>query len=313
METFNGSRRSHHLSHPPVAAAPASAANRLGCAGGSQSLDDLGLRTRRRRHSHLPALSPRASPAGHVERSRHVDRCPHATRRQAVRLNRWPPRPQQSWPAMPLPRPPWPGRVWVWLGLLVGTLVLAWPGVSAAWPAVDRPRTSMPEAVSPLLALPLSDEAPIAHPPLTSPLGEGPLDLHPTRGDRTARCGASPPHGGATSVPVHASGEPASCVRPRRQADVWSPAVCASLCLRGGGMTIMPTHRCCRYRSITRTPPGLPSTRFDTVSCDPRLGSPDLRDRPGGRVEVHAERRSHWAINASSESVTRDPMVIRTM
>ncbi|HSF28947.1 MAG TPA: Ig-like domain-containing protein [Candidatus Tectomicrobia bacterium] len=28
----------------------------------------------------------------------------------------------------------------------------------------------------------------------------------------------------------------------------------------------------------------MPVTRFDTVSCDPRLGSPDLRYRPGGRV-----------------------------
>jgi hypothetical protein len=222
METCNGSRHSHHLLHPPVAAAPASGASRSGCAGGTRRLDDLGLRTRRRRHSHLPALSPRAGLAGHVERSRHVDRCPRATQRQAVRLNRWPPRPQQSRPAMPLMRPPGPGLVWVWLGLLVGTLVLAWPGVLAAWPAVDRPRTSRPEAVSPLLddrdleddrpsaltrrttalglppatigprgdhthsllALPLSDEAPIAHPPLTPPRGEGPPDLHPTRWDR---------------------------------------------------------------------------------------------------------------------------------
>src|SRR5262245_7050809 len=130
METYNGRRHSPHRSHPPVAAAPASAASRLGCAGGTRRLDDLRLRTRRRRHAHLPALSPRAGLAGHVDRSRHVDRCPHATRRQAVRLNRWPPRPQQSWPAMPLMRPPWPGLVWGWLGLLIGTLERAWPGVS---------------------------------------------------------------------------------------------------------------------------------------------------------------------------------------
>jgi hypothetical protein len=47
--------------------------------------------------------------------------------------------------------PLWPGLVWVWQGLLGGTLVRAWPGVSAAWPVVARPHTSLPEAASPLL------------------------------------------------------------------------------------------------------------------------------------------------------------------
>src|SRR5262245_10235594 len=112
MELSDGRRPSHHLSHPPLAAAPASAASRLGGAGGARRLDNLRPRTWRRRHPRLPALSPRAGVAGLVDRSGHVDRGPHVTRRQAVHLNRWPLRPQPSWPAMPLMRPSWPGLVW---------------------------------------------------------------------------------------------------------------------------------------------------------------------------------------------------------
>ena len=183
METFNGSRHSRYLSHPPVAVAPASEASHPGCASGTRRLDDLRLRTRRRRHSHLPTLSPRTGLAGHVERSRHVDRCPRATQRQAARLNRWPPRPQQSWPAIPLMSPLWPGLVWVWRGLLVGTLVLVWPGVSAAWPASDRPRTSMPEDVSPLLDdRDLEGGRPSAPTRRTMALGLAPATIGP-RGD----------------------------------------------------------------------------------------------------------------------------------
>jgi hypothetical protein len=47
--------------------------------------------------------------------------------------------------------PPELGLIRVWVGLLMGLLVLAGPGVSAAWPAFDRPRTSAYDAVSPLL------------------------------------------------------------------------------------------------------------------------------------------------------------------
>jgi hypothetical protein len=47
--------------------------------------------------------------------------------------------------------PPELGLIRVWVGLLVGFLVLAGPRVSAAWPALDRPRTSGDNAVSPLL------------------------------------------------------------------------------------------------------------------------------------------------------------------
>ena len=105
--------------------------------GAPVGLDDLRRRTRPRRHAPLPALSPRAGLAGHGERSRHVDRSPHATRRPAVRLTRGPARPQPAWPATPLMSPLWPGLVWGWRGLLVGTLARAWPGVSAAWPVVS--------------------------------------------------------------------------------------------------------------------------------------------------------------------------------
>jgi len=47
--------------------------------------------------------------------------------------------------------PPELALIRVWVGLLVGFLVLAGPGVSAAWPALDRPRTSGDDAVSPRL------------------------------------------------------------------------------------------------------------------------------------------------------------------
>jgi hypothetical protein len=39
----------------------------------------------------------------------------------------------------------------VWVRLLVGTLVLAGPGVPAVWPAAVRPRLRAPVAVSPRL------------------------------------------------------------------------------------------------------------------------------------------------------------------
>jgi hypothetical protein len=79
--------------------------------------------------------------------------------------------------------PLWPGLIWVWRGLLVGTLVLVWPGVSAAWPAVDRPRTSMPEAVSPVLDdRDLEDGRPSALTRRTTALGLAPATIGP-RGD----------------------------------------------------------------------------------------------------------------------------------
>ncbi len=178
MDTFNGSRHSHHLSQSPLAAAPASGARRPGCAGGTRRFDDLRLRTRRRRHSRLPALAPRAGLVGRGEQSRHADRGPRATRRRAVRLNREPLRPRPSWAAMPRMRPLGPGLVWVELGLLVGTLVRAWPGVSAARPVVDRPRTSMPEAVSPRLDdRDLEDDRPSALTRWTTALGLPPATI----------------------------------------------------------------------------------------------------------------------------------------
>jgi hypothetical protein len=42
------------------------------------------------------------------------------------------------------------GLIRVWVGLLVGLLVLAGSGVSTAWLALDRPRTSGDDAVSSL-------------------------------------------------------------------------------------------------------------------------------------------------------------------
>ncbi len=171
MDTFNSSRQMHRLSHPPVAAAPASGARCPGCAGGTRRLDDLRRRRRRRRHSHLRTLPPGAGLAGHVERSRHVDRCPRATRRPAVGLHRWPPRAQQSWAAMPLMSPLGPGLVRV-------GLVLAWPGVSAAWPGVDRLRPSMPGAVSRLLDdRDLQDDRPSALTGRTTALGLPPATI----------------------------------------------------------------------------------------------------------------------------------------
>jgi hypothetical protein len=101
--------------------------------------------------------------------------------------------------------------------------------------------------------------------------------------------------------------------RHLRQVEAGPPAGWASWCRRGGGMSLRPTHRCGRDRSLTRMSPSLPSTRCDPVACAPRLGSPDLRYRPGGRVEVHAERRSPGALHTSSEAVLRDPRVIKPM
>jgi anti-sigma regulatory factor (Ser/Thr protein kinase) len=53
----------------------------------------------------------------------------------------------------------------------------------------------------------------------------------------------------------------------------------------------MPTPRCCRYPSVIRTPPSPSITTVDAVSCDPRLGAPDLWHRADGRVEVRAGAR----------------------
>jgi hypothetical protein len=53
----------------------------------------------------------------------------------------------------------------------------------------------------------------------------------------------------------------------------------------------MPTPRCCRHLSVIRTPPSPSITTVDAVSCDPRLGAPDLWHRADGRVEVRAGAR----------------------
>src|SRR5215510_2590079 len=121
MERPHVSRHSSHVLHPAVATPPASGASRPGCAGGRVRLDDFRLRTRRGRYPDLTALSPRAGLAGHVERPGQMDHRPRATRRRAARLNRQPPRPQQSWPAMPLRNPPRPALVWALVGRLAGT------------------------------------------------------------------------------------------------------------------------------------------------------------------------------------------------
>ena len=63
---------------------------------------------------------------------------------------------------------------------------------------------------------------------------------------------------------------------------------CASVCLRGVRVIIMPTHRCCRHQSVTRTPPSPSIPTVDAVSCAPRLGAPDLWHCSDGRVEVRA-------------------------
>src|SRR5215475_13883961 len=65
----------------------------------------------------------------------------------------------------------------------------------------------------------------------------------------------------------------------------------ASVCLRGVRVIIMPTHRCCRHQSMTRTPPSPSITLVDAISCAPRLGAPDRWPRPNGRVEVRAGTR----------------------
>jgi anti-sigma regulatory factor (Ser/Thr protein kinase) len=54
---------------------------------------------------------------------------------------------------------------------------------------------------------------------------------------------------------------------------------------------IMPTPRCCRHQSVTRTPLSTSIPTVDVVSGDPRLGIPDLWHRPDGRVEVRAGAR----------------------
>jgi hypothetical protein len=179
-----------------------------------------------------------------------VDRGPRTTRRRAAHLNRRAYRPQQSWHATPIIGPLWPGLVWVWGGRLVGLLVRAGPGIPAAWPALDRPRTRAYDAVSPRLDdRDLEDDPPSVltrwttavrgRPPATleghaavmpshrwpsrylvrpqlltrlSPLpnGEGPPYLHRTRGDRTACGGTSPPHARAMAVSVRPPGPSAA-------------------------------------------------------------------------------------------------------
>lgn len=80
-----------------------------------------------------------------------MDQRPHAPRRRAARLNRRALKPQRSWHAIWIMGPPELGLIRVWVGLLVGFLVLAGPRVSAAWPALDRARTNGDDAASPLL------------------------------------------------------------------------------------------------------------------------------------------------------------------
>jgi hypothetical protein len=132
MEPHNGDSHSPHRSSPTVVAPPSYWAQR-------------------HRPVDRTALTPRAGLAGHVARVRHVDQRPHVPRRRAARLNRRALKPQRSWHAISIMGPPELGLIRVWVGLLVGFLVLAGPRVSAAWPALDRPRTSGDNAVSPLL------------------------------------------------------------------------------------------------------------------------------------------------------------------
>ena len=79
-----------------------------------------------------------------------MDQRPHALQRRAARLNRRALKPQRSWHAISIMGPPELGLIRVWVGLLVGLLVLAGSGVSTAWLALDRPRTSGDDAVSSL-------------------------------------------------------------------------------------------------------------------------------------------------------------------
>ena len=80
-------------------------------------------------------------------------------------------------------------------------------------------------------------------------------------------------------------------MRPRGRADAGPSEACASVCLRGVRVIIMPTPRCCRHPSVIRTPPSPSITTVDAVSCDPRPGAPGLWHRSDGRVEVRAGAR----------------------
>jgi hypothetical protein len=75
-----------------------------------------------------------------------MDQRPHALQRRAARLNRRALKPQRSWHAISIMGPPELGLIRVWVGLLVCLLVLAGSGVSTAWLALDRPRTSGDDA-----------------------------------------------------------------------------------------------------------------------------------------------------------------------
>jgi hypothetical protein len=68
MEPPDACRHAHHLSHPPGAAAPASAASHPGCAGGARRLDELRRPTRRHRHEEQ-ATTAEAYPDGTVSGS----------------------------------------------------------------------------------------------------------------------------------------------------------------------------------------------------------------------------------------------------
>jgi hypothetical protein len=160
MGPHNGDSHSPHRSSPTVVAPPSYGAQRY-------------------RPVDRTALTPRAGLAGHVARVRHVDQRPHVPRRRAARLNRRALKPQRSWHAISIMGPPELGLILVWVGLLVGCLVVAGPRVSAAWPALDRARTSGDDAASPLLDdRDLEDDPPAALArPTTGVLGLSPATI----------------------------------------------------------------------------------------------------------------------------------------
>jgi hypothetical protein len=77
-------------------------------------------------------------------------------------------------------------------------------------------------------------------------------------------------------------------VRPRGRANAGPREACASVCLRGVQVIVMPPPRCCRHPSAIRTPPSPSITPVDVVLCDPRLGASGLWHCSDGRVEVRA-------------------------
>src|SRR5262249_34447824 len=176
MEPHNGDCHSPHRSSPVVTAPPASGASRPGYTGGTRRLNALRRRRRQRRHASPTAMAPCARFVGHVARARHVDRHPHAPRRRAAHLNRCALRPQRSWYVTPIMAPPWPDLIGVWVGLLVGMLLIVALEVPAVWPVLDRPRTGAHDAVSlPLDDRDLEDDPPSALARRTT----GALDLPP--------------------------------------------------------------------------------------------------------------------------------------